>query len=57
VTRKDYIAIAKCIQAQRSRGLEANIALDALAEDLAVYLAADNPRFDQDIFFDACGNA
>jgi hypothetical protein len=47
MTKKDYVAIARCIsQAQTVR---------ALADALCEVFAADNERFDRRRFMAACG--
>ena len=57
MTRKDYEAIARAIA--RSRGHWAAVdvavhAIEATAGQIAVTLAADNPRFDRERFLAAC---
>jgi len=61
MTRKDYIAIAASIRAQRgmlrysSATQMLNMRLDALAEDLSKYFAEDTPLFDRMKFLKAAG--
>lgn len=64
MTRRDYELIAASVSRSRMvKGLigrtpERNAALDAVslvAIDLAATLANDNPRFDKERFFNACG--
>lgn len=57
MTRKDYVLIAAAIA--RSRGHWsyndlATAAIDRTAEQIAINLAADNPRFDRERFLEAC---
>lgn len=47
MTKKDYVAIAKCIKAAPS--------VRALAEALCVVFHEDNERFDRARFMAACG--
>ena len=51
LTRKDYKAIAAIIKSEKHLNrLSPNI-----PQDLAEYMANDNPKFDRDRFMDACG--
>ena len=56
MTRKDHIAIAKAIKAQREHAVaKQELTLDRLSEDLCGYLSDDNPAFDSARFLKACG--
>ena len=58
MTRKDYVAIARCVQdnAIAFKGkFSEQAGSDALAVRLADMLAADNARFDRARFLKACG--
>jgi hypothetical protein len=63
MTRKDFETIAAAIYAVRDfaghaetvTGAAAHAALDRAAENLAVRLAATNPRFQTRLFLAACG--
>lgn len=64
-SRKDYIAIARAIEAERNRIRQSMdpsqhsvgmlIGTQAIAEELCRVFAQDNPRFDRRKFLDACG--
>ncbi len=61
MTRKDYVMIADAIRGAinfetefRNNEIGAD-ALKKLSVALALTLRADNPRFNAEIFFDACG--
>jgi carbamoylphosphate synthase large subunit len=55
-TKKDYEAVAAGIAEARDGEVpEVDIALDALAEDLALYFEEDNPRFSRERFLRAAG--
>ena len=60
MTRKDYVLIAEAIKGAVSYELEFNTneagadALKKFSVTLASLLMADNPRFDCNLFFDAC---
>lgn len=51
MTRKNYEAIACLIQNSQ----EAPNAVKVIALGLCTILKADNPRFDEQMFLDACG--
>jgi len=57
VTRKDYVALAEALESalpkHRLHDLPKDVWLDCM-EAIAGKLAADNPRFDVQRFFDAC---
>jgi len=60
MTRKDYVAIAGALKAQRyayAPHWDANLfrACNDNAKAIAEVLASDNPRFDRQRFLDACG--
>jgi hypothetical protein len=63
MTRKDYIAIASCIQsAQQYNPWPTAAEMDAallmkrtIAQNIAHTMANDNPRFDRAKFLAACG--
>lgn len=61
MTRKHYIAFAKAIRIVRDlvhseyREVHAESAVVAMALNIADVLQADNPRFDQTKFYEACG--
>lgn len=58
MTRRDYIGIAAvlriAVESVRAYPL-AQPPIYRLVEDMALMLHADNPRFDRDRFYDACG--
>lgn len=60
-SKKDYTAVAAAIKAQRAREEycetpnAVSMALDALADDLAVYFAGCGPAFKRNRFLTACG--
>ena len=65
-SKKDYIAIARIIEAERGKATspdndeaQALIAgvdmADNIARGLARYFASDNPLFNKERFFKACG--
>ena len=54
MTRKDYEAVAKVLNANRYRHASKSVdTVDAIARDLADIFAADNPRFDSTKFLNA----
>ncbi len=55
MTRKDYILIAEAIKAIREDFGDNPVALDVVADELALALQADNSRFDTARFLTACG--
>lgn len=63
MTKKDYIAIAKCIADARANPEHFYVSaepqytrgVNSAAVALAVALKADNPRFDRERFLRACG--
>lgn len=55
LSRKDYEMIAKAILQELQINGMARHTLAAIAERMAVYLQADNPRFDRKRFLTACG--
>ena len=60
MSKKDYQAIAAALNRYRFEcegrmgGSEMIALVDAIASDLAVVMARDNPRFDRDRFIQAC---
>jgi hypothetical protein len=52
MTRKDYIAMSDILRQYSSTMPEE---FDDLVEDIADYLAEDNPRFMRRKFLEACG--
>jgi len=57
MTRKDYIKIAAILKRHRDSILELteDDILDAIAFDLAYLFQEDNPRFDEERFYEAAG--
>ena len=60
MTKKDYIVIAKVINEelkQWDKGLTPQVisSINNIALALSNVMADDNPRFNRDKFFDACG--
>ena len=56
MTRKDYEAIARAIARSRGHWAAVDIAvhaIEATTEQIAIALAADNPRFDRERFIAA----
>jgi hypothetical protein len=57
MSKKNYEAIAALLRRQHvrsNRSTDAIAALDVLREDMADYMAEDNPRFDRGRFLAAC---
>ncbi len=56
MTRKDYELIAATIKPiYENSGLNDQLAVKAVAQDLATAFEGDNPRFNRVIFMAACG--
>jgi hypothetical protein len=59
MTRKDYTAMAKMVYNALARAekksLNAEYAIRYMVDDLCVYLASDNERFDRNKFLAKCG--
>jgi hypothetical protein len=57
MTRKDYEAIAEVIErlAEKYRHDEGRHIVAEFAEDIAEVMTNDNPRFNRDTFYRACG--
>jgi len=58
MSRKDYCAIAEAIRSTRAitdDGHGQTLAVDIVAERIADVMAKDNPRFDRERFYRACG--
>jgi len=59
VSRKDYVAIANIIKKTHDEMLEEEPYVAVYGEDIAraiaLYFASDNPLFDKQKFFKACG--
>ena len=59
MTRKDYTALADMISTALVRAndkeLNAEYAIRYMVDDLCVYLASDNERFDRNKFLAKCG--
>jgi len=65
MTRKDYVKVAAALYCQRGEvawkyggdsGLEGALwIVDCIVRDVAEVFADDNPRFDHDRFYRACG--
>lgn len=49
-SQRHYIMIARCIKATDMDGIDRSLLIDKLC----VEFAADNPRFDRDLFTKAC---
>lgn len=55
MTKKDYEVIAKVINRQGFMSLDGNFNKKVLAQDLAIELLLQNPRFNREKFLLACG--
>lgn len=63
MTRKDYIAFSKMIKLKLDHGLSSDPVINRIqrktmliaARAMAYVMATDNPCFDHQRFFDACG--
>ena len=59
MSRKDYEALARAINAQRQFGSEqereANLTIHRVAHSIARTLQSENSRFDYSRFINACG--
>ena len=57
MTKKDYIKIAALLKRQRDSTLELtkDDILDSIGFDLAFIFSEDNPRFDEERFYEAAG--
>jgi hypothetical protein len=58
MTRKDYELIARCVADARKlspTNLAIQVAMDLFMANIAKRLKEDNPRFDKDKFYRACG--
>lgn len=55
MTRKDYILIAKVFENFPRLDYGAESVIEELAEEIAISLQAENPRFDRLRFLVACG--
>lgn len=57
MTKKDYIKIAALLKRHRDSILELSEddILDSIAFDLAYVFSEDNPRFDEERFYEAAG--
>ena len=53
MTRKDYVETAQILKDHDD--LVEDIILHSIAQDFANYFKKDNPRFDENRFFIACG--
>ena len=52
MTRKDYVATAKILN-QFAESIDSHVFQDLVFE-FSEWFSADNPRFDEDKFWDAC---
>jgi len=59
MTKKDYELIAETLSGLQEKAIQnGHIATyEMIVENLATSLETDNPRFDRDLFFRACGVA
>ncbi len=55
MTKKDYELIAMAFRYAQTFGGDKLYTLNAMAQYLAGKLQQDNPRFNQEKFFEACG--
>ena len=52
MTRKDYVTVAEILNGNRPFITE--MVFDEMVKEFGDYFASDNPRFDFEIFQDAC---
>ena len=55
MTKKDYVLIANCINLTMLDNRNDKNTLHRIANELAIRLILDNPLFNKDKFYEACG--
>ena len=58
MTKKDYVMIAEIFKSNREDFIEDEdgyVVIGIMAHQIANALQADNPRFNRELFFTACG--
>ena len=57
MTKKDYIKIATVLKSYGNANTKINKLVAKLVDEMATTLKQDNPRFNRDKFYKACGIA